>query len=217
MSLSQEVQALAQADFSAIAPRFSQAGHVVAEPAKGILSITRKGESGRPAVLISVGVHGDETGPMLKAANQIAGILNGIEGAEDVKVEQAQGLPFLEIAVDRAEVARRGLSVAAVQDVVAAAVGVAAAAAGARSSAPAISGRTMAAAAVAARLAATGAEVPVQAAEAAAAMVLPLLATAVAVVLQGAAAAATAAALAAVAAAAAATTLTTGNYMLLSL
>jgi succinylglutamate desuccinylase len=64
MSLPAEVQALAQADFSAIAPRFSQAGHTVAEPAKGILAITREGGASRPAVLISVGVHGDETGPI---------------------------------------------------------------------------------------------------------------------------------------------------------
>lgn len=72
---------------------------------------------------LAVKVFGDETGPMLKAAGQIAAILNGIEGAADVKVEQAGGLPFLEITADRAEIARRGLSVGAVQDVVSAAVG----------------------------------------------------------------------------------------------
>ena len=72
---------------------------------------------------LAVKVFGDEPGPMLKAASQISGILGSIEGAADVKVEQANGLPFLEITVDRAEIARRGLSVSAVQDVVAAAVG----------------------------------------------------------------------------------------------
>ena len=72
---------------------------------------------------LAVKVFGDEYGPMLRAAGQISAILNRIEGAADVKVEQAQGLPFLEITVDRAEIARRGLSVSAVQDVVAAAVG----------------------------------------------------------------------------------------------
>ena len=72
---------------------------------------------------LAVKVFGDEYGPMLQAAGQIAGILNGVEGAEDVKVEQATGLPFLEITVNRAEVARRGLSIADVQAVVATAVG----------------------------------------------------------------------------------------------
>ena len=72
---------------------------------------------------LAVKVFGDEYGPMLRAAGQIAAILNRIEGAADVKVEQATGLPFLEITVDRTEIARRGLSVAAVQDVISAAVG----------------------------------------------------------------------------------------------
>ena len=60
---------------------------------------------------------------MLKAAAQIYTILNGVEGAADVTVEQASGLLFLEITVTRAEIARRGLSVGAVQDVIATAVG----------------------------------------------------------------------------------------------
>jgi cobalt-zinc-cadmium resistance protein CzcA len=72
---------------------------------------------------LAVKVFGDEYGPMLQVAGQISQILNGTEGAADVKVEQATGLPFLEVTVNRTEVARRGLSVADVQAVLAAAVG----------------------------------------------------------------------------------------------
>ena len=57
------VRALAEADFSAVAQAFAAAGFAVAEPADGILTIRRPGEP-RPAVLLSVGVHGDETGPI---------------------------------------------------------------------------------------------------------------------------------------------------------
>ena len=57
------VRALAEADFSAVAQAFTAAGFAVAEPADGILTIRRPGEP-RPAVLLSVGVHGDETGPI---------------------------------------------------------------------------------------------------------------------------------------------------------
>ncbi|SFV06466.1 succinylglutamate desuccinylase [Pseudoduganella namucuonensis] len=59
------VRALAEADFSAVASRFAAAGFVVGQPADGILTI-RGGAAGtvRPAVLVSVGVHGDETGPI---------------------------------------------------------------------------------------------------------------------------------------------------------
>jgi cobalt-zinc-cadmium resistance protein CzcA len=72
---------------------------------------------------IAAKVFGEEFGPMLAAANQVAGVLRGVEGAEDVLVEQAAGLPFLEIAVDKAEIARRGLSLRAVQEVIGTAIG----------------------------------------------------------------------------------------------
>ncbi len=72
---------------------------------------------------LAVKVFGDEFAPMLKAANQVAAALKGIEGAEDVKVEQTAGLPFLEITINRAEAARYGLSTGAIQEVVGAAIG----------------------------------------------------------------------------------------------
>ena len=43
---------------------------------------------------------------MLPAANQVATVLRSVQGAEDVKVEQVTGLPFLEIRIDKAEIAR---------------------------------------------------------------------------------------------------------------
>jgi cobalt-zinc-cadmium resistance protein CzcA len=72
---------------------------------------------------IAVKVFGDEFGPMLQAAHEVASVLRSVPGATDVKVEQAGGLPVLEIKVDKAAIARRGLSAAAVQDVIGAAVG----------------------------------------------------------------------------------------------
>ncbi|TKW80127.1 MAG: CusA/CzcA family heavy metal efflux RND transporter [Bradyrhizobium icense] len=72
---------------------------------------------------VAVKIFGDEFEPMLKAANDVAASLRGVRGAVDVKVEQAAGLPVLEIKVDKSAIARRGLSVSAVQDVIGAAVG----------------------------------------------------------------------------------------------
>ena len=72
---------------------------------------------------LAVKVFGEEFGPMLAAANQVAVVLRGVPGAEDVRVEQATGLPFLEITVDKAEIARRGLSLSAVQEVIGTAIG----------------------------------------------------------------------------------------------
>jgi cobalt-zinc-cadmium resistance protein CzcA len=72
---------------------------------------------------LAIKVFGDEFEPMRRAANQIAGILGGIKGAAEVKVEDVTGMPVLEIEIDKAEIARRGLSLSAVQDVVGIAIG----------------------------------------------------------------------------------------------
>lgn len=61
--LAQPVRALAEADFGAVASRFTAAGFAVAQPAPGILQV-RAGQAGRASVVVSVGVHGDETGPI---------------------------------------------------------------------------------------------------------------------------------------------------------
>ncbi|WP_036289671.1 efflux RND transporter permease subunit [Methylosinus sp. PW1] len=72
---------------------------------------------------IAVKTFGEDFDIMLKTANQIAAILREIDGAKDVKVEQVGGLPFREINVDKREIARLGLSLAEVQDVIGVAVG----------------------------------------------------------------------------------------------
>jgi cobalt-zinc-cadmium resistance protein CzcA len=72
---------------------------------------------------LAVKVFGEDFGTILPAANQIAAALRTVQGAEDVKVEQVTGLPFLEIQIDKTEIARLGLSHFAVQDVIGAAIG----------------------------------------------------------------------------------------------
>jgi heavy metal efflux system protein len=72
---------------------------------------------------LAVKVFGDEFDPMLRAAGQIASILRGVDGATNVKIEQVTGLPFLEIKIDKSEIARRGLSLSDVQDVIGIAIG----------------------------------------------------------------------------------------------
>jgi heavy metal efflux system protein len=72
---------------------------------------------------LAIKVFGDEFEPMRRAANQIAGILGGIRGAAEVKVEDVTGMPVLEIEIDKVEITRHGLSLSAVQDVVGIAIG----------------------------------------------------------------------------------------------
>jgi cobalt-zinc-cadmium resistance protein CzcA len=72
---------------------------------------------------LGIKVFGDDLDQLLKSGSEIAAVLNGIEGAEEVKVEQVSGLPILSINADRSAMYRYGLNVADVQDVVAAATG----------------------------------------------------------------------------------------------
>lgn len=72
---------------------------------------------------LGIKVYGDDLDQLLRTGNEIAAVLNEIEGAEGVKVEQVAGLPVLSVEPNRAALYRYGLNVADVQDVLAAATG----------------------------------------------------------------------------------------------
>ncbi|RZN33866.1 CusA/CzcA family heavy metal efflux RND transporter [Bradyrhizobium sp. Leo121] len=72
---------------------------------------------------LAVKVFGDDFAEMQRTAGSIANVLRRIEGAQNVKVEETTGLPFLEIRIDKAEIARRGLNLATVQDLIGTAIG----------------------------------------------------------------------------------------------
>jgi len=72
---------------------------------------------------LAIKVFGDDLDTMLTTATQIARVLRTVPGATDVKVEQVTGLPTLAIDIDRRAVARFGLSLADVQNVVRTALG----------------------------------------------------------------------------------------------
>ncbi len=72
---------------------------------------------------VAVKVYGDNFAAMEATAAQIAKTLQGVQGAADVKVEQTSGLPMLEIKLDKPAIARYGLNVSDVLDVLAIAVG----------------------------------------------------------------------------------------------
>ncbi|MDN4037358.1 succinylglutamate desuccinylase [Massilia sp. YIM B02443] len=71
-ALPEAVRALAEADFGAVAQRFRDAGFAVGLPASGILTVKSvASDPTRPSVLVSVGVHGDETGPIEMVAHLV--------------------------------------------------------------------------------------------------------------------------------------------------
>ena len=72
---------------------------------------------------VAVKVYGDDFASMQKSAAAVLAALQSVPGAADAKMEQTEGLPVMTVEPDRAALARYGLSVADVQDVVAAAMG----------------------------------------------------------------------------------------------
>ncbi|GIW86337.1 MAG: cation transporter [Isosphaeraceae bacterium] len=72
---------------------------------------------------VAVKVYGDEFPVMERTAAQLLQVLKGIDGAADVKMEQTSGLPMLEVKLDKYAIARYGLNVSDVLDVLAIAVG----------------------------------------------------------------------------------------------
>lgn len=67
---------------------------------------------------VAIKLFGDDLDQLKKTGDQIAAVVQKVHGAEDVKVEQVSGLPQLQIKPDRAAIARYGINVADVNDLV---------------------------------------------------------------------------------------------------
>ncbi len=67
---------------------------------------------------VAVKVFGDDLDVLLKTGEEISKVMEKIPGASDVKVEQVTGLPVLTINFDRKLMARYGLNVSEVQEVI---------------------------------------------------------------------------------------------------
>jgi cobalt-zinc-cadmium resistance protein CzcA len=72
---------------------------------------------------VAVKVFGDDMDVLNATAAKIAAVMQKVNGASEVKVEQTTGLPVLTINIDRDKAARYGLNVGDVQDTIAVAVG----------------------------------------------------------------------------------------------
>ena len=72
---------------------------------------------------VAIKVFGDDMDVLNETATEIATMLEKINGASEVKVEQTTGLPVLTVQIDREKSSRYGLNVGDVQDAVATAIG----------------------------------------------------------------------------------------------
>ncbi|GGX15620.1 cytochrome-c peroxidase [Pigmentiphaga litoralis] len=67
---------------------------------------------------VAVKVFGEDLGRLRAKANEIAKVANSISGARDVRVELISGQQYLSIEIDRRAIARYGLNVSDVHDVI---------------------------------------------------------------------------------------------------
>ncbi len=72
---------------------------------------------------IAIKIFGEDLKVLQEKANQITRILRSIEGSTDVAAEQQSGLAQMVISIDRSKIARYGIDINDVEDVIAMAVG----------------------------------------------------------------------------------------------
>jgi cobalt-zinc-cadmium resistance protein CzcA len=72
---------------------------------------------------VTVKLFGPDLDELRKTGDAIAGILGTIRGVEDLKVEQLFGQPYITIDIDRGKIARHGINVSDVREVIATAIG----------------------------------------------------------------------------------------------
>lgn len=71
---------------------------------------------------LAVKVFGEDFETMAPMAQNVAAILKAVPGATDVKAATTEGFPALSVEIDRAAIARLGINVADVQDLIATAI-----------------------------------------------------------------------------------------------
>ncbi|WP_370216283.1 efflux RND transporter permease subunit [Thalassolituus sp.] len=72
---------------------------------------------------LGVKVFGDDLSQLLTAANEVAALLNSVDGSADVRIEQVTGLPVLTLHPKRQKLAAYGLTVDDIQSLLSTAVG----------------------------------------------------------------------------------------------
>ncbi len=71
----------------------------------------------------AIKLFGNDLDVLSRKAEEIAGLMQSIEGVKDVKVEQIAGQPYLTVDIDRQKIARYGINVADVQEIITTAIG----------------------------------------------------------------------------------------------
>ncbi|MFV2008128.1 MAG: efflux RND transporter permease subunit, partial [Longimicrobiales bacterium] len=72
---------------------------------------------------IALKIFGDDMGVLKETAEEVRRVLATVPGTADLAVEQVVGVKYLQVSIDRSRIARYGINVADVQDVIETAIG----------------------------------------------------------------------------------------------
>ncbi|SMF97019.1 cobalt-zinc-cadmium resistance protein CzcA [Methylomagnum ishizawai] len=72
---------------------------------------------------IAIKVFGDDLAELKRLADAIVRVLNTVEGSADIRVERLSGQQYLTIDIDRRAIARHGINVADINDIIETAIG----------------------------------------------------------------------------------------------
>lgn len=72
---------------------------------------------------VAIKIYGDDFDTMNETANNVAVVLRKVNGSADVKVEQTTGLPMLDVELNKNAIARYGLNVRDILDLVSSSIG----------------------------------------------------------------------------------------------
>jgi len=67
---------------------------------------------------VVIKIFGDDLSVLFDKANEVAGLIAGVQGAGDIKVEQVEGLPQVVYTYNRSKLAQYGLKVAELNDII---------------------------------------------------------------------------------------------------
>ena len=72
---------------------------------------------------IAIKLFGDDMDTLKEKADDIARVVSGVKGVADLRVEQTAGQPYLTVDIDRRAIARYGINVADIQEIIETAIG----------------------------------------------------------------------------------------------
>jgi cobalt-zinc-cadmium resistance protein CzcA len=67
---------------------------------------------------VAIKIFGDDLDQLKEKAEEMAKVMGSVRGTEDLRVEQISGQPYLHIEIDRKEIARYGINISDVQEII---------------------------------------------------------------------------------------------------